>query len=278
MQQVSSKSTRNLLNHLLFFAAYCLIVWFVHMFVVSIASFIHFLLEHDLRIIEDWITDQGWQIIIISKVLALIPIYIWFEFKNDSKNFLISKMSSGINTPDIEAVVLIIAAFTLTLLFNVISSNNTFTDINFFRFSISYLGTVVFILTDFIIIHAFNFVMPISQRHYIVGCLLLPAITQIATIIIFPYCTNFNASIYLNLSMVLLLTKTATASWGNSLLFVLACIGPFASFLGTDILWGNHYSLYKISHENFTLAMAAFYIIAICYSHLKTTIYNNQTT
>lgn len=50
-------------------------VWGSHLFIISLASFFHFLLKHNVAIIEDWIFDQGWGLIFLTKTMAFALFY-----------------------------------------------------------------------------------------------------------------------------------------------------------------------------------------------------------
>ena len=62
----SSMIFRILIRYGLYHLAHC----FIHLIFVSIIMFFHFLLNHGLAVIEVWLAQSAWRILILSKLTA----------------------------------------------------------------------------------------------------------------------------------------------------------------------------------------------------------------
>jgi uncharacterized membrane protein len=107
----------NLLKHLLFLFLGLLMLWGVHIIELSLVSFFHFLLDHRLAVIEGWVFDKAWEMILIAKVLPILFLLKFVYLKSQSRHPLRDQFFSGINIPSYEIWVMIVVSLILTALF-----------------------------------------------------------------------------------------------------------------------------------------------------------------
>lgn len=71
MQRILESISVNLKSQLFFLMFYFFIFFFIFMVLQSLVYYFHFLLEHDIQIIEDWIYYEIWKILLVSQVVSL---------------------------------------------------------------------------------------------------------------------------------------------------------------------------------------------------------------
>ncbi len=78
-----------------YYVAALVLMWFFHLILVSVVSFVHFQLDHSLGIIENWIFDQGWEIVTIAKLLATFVIFKFIIIRTDTRKPLHDLIIAG---------------------------------------------------------------------------------------------------------------------------------------------------------------------------------------
>ena len=68
-----------------YFLGYQVTMLLTYLIIVSILAYFHFLLDHSLSVIEDWIFDHGWEIVIASKLLSLFIIVNFLNVQTDER-------------------------------------------------------------------------------------------------------------------------------------------------------------------------------------------------
>ena len=71
----------NLGKQILFYCFFYGVLWGVHLILISLVSFFHLLLEHNIRTIGDWIGDRGWGLIILSKMSVFYLAMLFVNLK-----------------------------------------------------------------------------------------------------------------------------------------------------------------------------------------------------
>ena len=89
---IAKFSKYNFFRHVVYYLGFHVGVWIIQLCLISLAAFFHFLLDHDLGTIENWVFDLGWQIVIFCKVSAFFIIRSFLNITKDPvtsfKNFV----------------------------------------------------------------------------------------------------------------------------------------------------------------------------------------------
>jgi len=129
--------------------------FFLHSMVISIVVYFHLLLDHKLEMIDDWIYYHGWSLLITSKLLSL---YIVMKFVNANISFVdnFRKFERGYKIlPDKEIIVIVL----FVIMFFVwrggpVKANYTIFYLN--EIVMSFVGSIVFFLSDIFLLHRLN--------------------------------------------------------------------------------------------------------------------------
>ena len=103
-----------LVKNIKYYFAFQLI--FVSLVVVlsSIGVFFHFLLDHEISIVESWLHNNQWEILISSKLVSLFLLNRWFEVRLYELKSFRQLVKELVTWPDPKAIV--ISVFTYLFL------------------------------------------------------------------------------------------------------------------------------------------------------------------
>ena len=74
-------SNEQLIQNIKYYGVFQLIFVILVVLLSSIGAFFHFLLDHEISIVESWLHNNQWEILIISKSLSLYLINRWFRVR-----------------------------------------------------------------------------------------------------------------------------------------------------------------------------------------------------
>jgi hypothetical protein len=146
-------------NQVKFYALFYLCLWSFHLIIISLISFFHLLLGHNIRTIGDWIGDRGWLLIIFSKGSIFYLALQFIRLKSKKLNLLKSYLQNSIQLPRREIFVVI--AFMLVGLAGLgkLGFNRAYI-FELPRILYSIVGTVVLFSADYALIVVFEIFIP----------------------------------------------------------------------------------------------------------------------
>lgn len=263
---------------LLYYLGFQFLVWFFHFLLISIVSFFHFQLGHRLGIIENWIFHQAWEIVIVTKILALYVISRIVQIRGESRKPLRDLLTKGFEKPKMELFVVI----TFSLLAFFLSGQVTVSDkvsIEIFKSLVSLFGVVFFFMSDILVLNLLQELFPLSRRTWVIKLLVCPLIFWGFSHVSFRYGENLNSLIYYYLLMLLFLSSwrrvkkvkinSNITNWSLPLLYASLFIGPINSLLGIDILWGKNFSYFELIKPIYFYHLFVLSVVSICYFSVR---------
>lgn len=255
----------------LYYLGYCILFLIFHLAAISLVSFFHFLLEHDMAVIENWLYRYAWEIIIISKTLAAFVIIKALKLNNYFNRNLISIFSEDDWKPTRSLIVLIF--FLLILFYALIVqfggeliNNNKETNFAY----ISYLGSVLFYLIDFMILNILVRKLIIKKRtDFLLLTLILLAMFLLITKATLPYINKYLFFLVIHFLSLFSILFKQRKNIINPLLYSLAVIGPFSSIYGLDIVWENAHSFYSYEQEIPVVGISGIWLIGLGYYYKR---------
>ena len=73
---VQDTPTGQLVKNVKYYAVFQLIFVVLVVILSSIGAFFHFLLDHEISIVESWLHNNHWEILIVSKIFSLFVQYM----------------------------------------------------------------------------------------------------------------------------------------------------------------------------------------------------------
>lgn len=256
-----SNSHKQILN----FCSYQLLCWLLYLIILSLGTFFHFLLDHRLGVIEDWLFEFGWQLISVSKLLGFLAISSFYMIKFDVGNPLVKIFYEGNRSLDVRLIKIFLFIFISLVLFGGFEKGVTF---NIYKVLASYTSSVSFYFFDVIVIILGQKVWPLSLKKQ--SSLLWPISLIFIGSSLLIFLKEQENSFLFTLHIILLFKFLLGESegWTNPLAYLLLIVGPITSFLGIDPVWGNDFSLVQtyLGRDNiylFTIIIISFFFIKI---------------
>jgi len=253
-------------KQLRYYALFYLVLWGTHLILISLVSFFHLLLNHNIRTIGDWISDRGWALIILSKLLIFYLSLQFVRLKSKKITSLQSYFRNGIQFPRKEIFAILLFLIIAIMGVGRIIYNQTMI-FELDRILFSSIGTFIFFSVDFILIIILEIFFPIKDRKQNSQKLVLfPLLFYLFTYATFIYEQTVSLKLYAFFFLLVYVGEWRRRNWTLPLLFLLIFLVPIYSLMGLDPVWGSSYSFFVLDRivSNFSLftmvAMAILYL------------------
>jgi len=250
---------------LFYYLGYSTLFFIIHLSLISTVTFFHFLIDHDMHVIENWLFTNAWEIIIVSKVLAVLFVIQLLKLNNYFVNSLIYILKEDIWKPSREALVFIIFEFIFFLSFIIQSEIQR--DKIFENFSIiSFLGLMFFYLSDFIVLNILfrNIFFKKRVQLYIL-ILSLIAIFMLFSEVTLSLTDRYAFFIGFHFLTILIFLLKERKNIANALFYTIFIAGPLSSLYGFRLIGGGSDSLQSVPYRFPVLLMIGIVFIGILY-------------
>lgn len=251
----------------LYYLGFNLLFIIIHLSSVSFFAFIHFLLKHNIQVIENWIFENSWGLAVFSKLCSFIIFYFVIKFNDKEDSYSLKEYLEGkFRWPDLKLLVLIVFYLSLfPTLEIVLGANITNRGNNEFSFSHieGFLGPILFYLLDFILIsYLFTKYEFLENKERIVTFVGLTVLFLLTSHVVIPY-QNKDIFLGLHLFTLLWIGFKRKSSLSNVLSYAIL-IGVLSMVLGIDPIWGSHYSFFSIN-KIFNLEVFILWAVGLFY-------------
>lgn len=252
-----------------YYAFFYFVLWSFHLILISLVSYFHLLLNHNIRTIGDWIGDRGWVLIITSKVLIFYIAFQFIRLKTKKINFVRGYFRNSVQMPRKEIVA--------SLLFLILGFTgmgqvklNSIIIFEFSRMFFSVLGTIIFFAVDYALLIILEIFYPIhAEGKRTQKLFLFPLLFYLFTYATFIYEQSVSIKLYGYFFLLLYLGEWRRKNWTLPLLYLLAFLVPVYSFFGLDPVWGSNYSFFLIDKNISSFSHFILIGTAILYLHFN---------
>lgn len=252
---------------LLYYLGYCGLFLIFHLSMISLVSFFHFLLDHDMGVIENWLYRNAWEMIIFSKGLAAFVTLKALKLNNYSVASFLDIVKNNVWKPTRKVLVLL---FFFSILFYALVIQFGGELINNARESdfayISYLGSSLFYLVDVFVIYILmqNVKIDLKKKMFVLNtCLLMMFI--LFTKATLPYINKYFIFLILHFVTLISFFTKEKQNIINPILYALVIVGPLSSLYGVDIVWDNAHSVYTYDQKLPLLGISGIWLIGLGY-------------
>ncbi|MGZ3787626.1 MAG: hypothetical protein ACXVLQ_03845 [Bacteriovorax sp.] len=250
-----------------YYALFYFVLWSVHLVLISLISYFHLLLGHNIRTIGDWIGDRGWVLIIISKILIFYLALQFIRLKSKKINSIKSYFRNCIQIPRKEVIVALVflilglmglgkANFNRTLIFELP------------RMAFSTVGTFIFFSVDYALLIILEIFFPLhSVEDRKRKLFLFPLLFYYFTYATFIYEQLVSFKLYAFFFLLLYLGEWRRRNWTLPLLFLLAFLVPCYSLFGLDPVWSSNYTLLILEKNISSISFFILIGFAVYYLH-----------
>ncbi|MBL6989128.1 MAG: hypothetical protein ISR65_05095 [Bacteriovoracaceae bacterium] len=255
-------------KHFLLYSSYLFLTWIVHLIIISIVVFFHFILKHDLAVIEEWISLRGYEILIMTKLISLYIAMKFVNLKNDTNHPLKHYLNKGVVAPTREILVVIIfLIMSIVYIGAPIAMNSE--EIELISTLLSYVAVCVICLTDIIVLNNFREYFQLTFKSKLVRNLLFPIMFWLVHKNTFVYIKYFDSIIILHLFMCLIFSDWKKNNWTLPGIYIGLIVAPLASFLGHDWHWKQEYSPFIISSLPQVYEYTVLCLLVLVYLYVK---------
>lgn len=257
---LGKNSKRILLHYFLFSVGFI----FLHISFVSVFTFFHFLLDHDMSTIENWLNRNSWEILIVSKGISCFFISKIFQINTYQDVNPIKKVLINLKMPSKKVFGMSFFLLGIINLYLFQIEGGTLTP-NFQEdlFYSSFIGAFFYYLFDFILlILLYEYIRPPAKE--------MTKIVYISTFIFIlsskvamPYLSKYYIFILIHfLTLFFLYLK---GSFVDCLVYSFLVIAPLSSIYGLDLVWDNSYGLFHFSKETPIIGFLGIWCLALGY-------------
>jgi hypothetical protein len=254
-----------LVKNVKYYAVFQLIFVILVVILSSIGAFFHFLLDHEISIVESWLHNNQWEILIVSKIFSLFLLNWWFKVRLYQLKSFSELVKELVSWPDSKAIV--------TSIFMVVSyitiGKAVFVgqNIGYWYFQIaSFFGLIVFFGIEFILIAYLEDILNQKvhpPRLYLGLCYTI--IFAIAFRMSVPDYYGLMPYIVLCYSSLIYLSGKSFKSWSNVVCFLILFVAPMGSLFGLDPVWGDDFSPFRVDKKLNLAFLAVIWMISFFY-------------
>jgi hypothetical protein len=230
------KTKRFVLYYTLFTLSYVLI----HYSLVSVVAFFHFLLDHELATIEQWLNYNGWEIILSSKLIAFSIFnrvlklnFYTFSFRQN----ILEKTHFAFN---IRLLIMIVGLHIFMFgLGEVFQFNLLYQDVEYnSSLLLSFFGTTIFYLIDYLMLMSIDHCVKLVRPRVIKGInYYLPFLFYAASLLILPNLDKNQHFLFFNYFMLVAIYYKDRSNLMNPLLYSVLAISLMSLLWGLDLVW-----------------------------------------
>ena len=259
----------NLINHIYYFLGYYLTHGLTYVVVLSVISFFHFLLDHRLADIQDWIFFHSWWILIFTKSVSFFVVSRFTGILSFERKPLIHLLMyrKGISRNEVY-VAMLIFILGMILLGKPIWREGFEWEISLVI--LNYIGVSLFFGLDALLILTLNDELPLERKSWIGEIILFSIMGFLFNKWTYFYGLNWSAqTIFFYLIVFFALKLRGDYVWLHSFILITALIAPLCSFFGLGPLWNGLYSPLFFSAPIGSLEIGVFSILTLIYFNSK---------
>lgn len=256
---------RNLVKNVQYYASFQLLFVAIFIILSSIGAFFHFLLDHEISIVESWLHNNHWEILILAKLITLFLLNRWFVIRLYQLKTIRQLVKDLIRWPESKAVV--ISFFMMGSFITLGQSEYTGQNLSYWYHHIaSFLGLFLYFAIEFIVIAYLDDILNSKEE---------PSYLWLSVIYTILFTISFRLSVpdYYSLvpyivfcfSTLIYLSGRSFQNWSNVVCFLFVFVAPMGSLLGLDPVWGDDFSPFKMDKKLSVSFLAVIWVISFCY-------------
>lgn len=254
-----------LFKNIRYYASYQLLYVVLVVVLSSIGAFFHFLLNHEISIVESWLHNNSWEILITSKLISLFLINRWFSMRLYQLKSIRELVRELVDWPRPEAVV--VPVFMTLGYLSIARVDLVPQNLGYWYYHFaSFIGLFLYFGVEFIVIAYLDDVLNQKEKpnRLLLG-LAFTAMFSMAYRVSVPDYYGLLPFVVLSFSSLLYLSGRAFKSWSNVVCFLLLFVAPMGAFFGLDPVWGNDFSPARVETKLNVAFLAAIWVISFSY-------------
>lgn len=253
------------LKNIRYYGSYQLLYVVIFIILSSIGAFFHFLLNHEISIVESWLHNNHWEILILAKLLSLFLLNRWFKVRLYQMKSIRELVRELVKWPEPKAMV--ISFFMLVSYLSLSGILYTGQNLSYWYYHLtSFLGLFLYFGIEFIVIAYLDDVLNQKEQPSI-------GILSVVYTILFTAAFRLSVPDYYQLlpfvvlcfSTLMYLSGKSFKSWSNVVCFLLMFVAPMGSLFGMDPVWGDDFSPFTVKSKLGLPFLAVIWMVSFCY-------------
>ncbi len=259
------KRQEDFFKSICYFGVYQLLFVVIFILFSSVATFFHFLLNHEISVIESWLHNNHWEIIILAKFISLFLLNRWFHIRLYQLKPIGSLLVELIRWPDHRAIV--VSVFMMVSYLSLSGTSYISQNLGYWYFHlIAFFGLILFFGIDFIVI---AYMQEVIQKNEELSSWQLGFVYTIFFAISFRLCIpdfyHLMPFAIFCFSSLLFLSGRYFKNWSNVVCFLLVFVAPMGAVFGMDPVWGDDFTPFPVKTKLTLPFLAAIWVISFCY-------------
>ncbi len=262
---IQENPTSQVVNNLKYYIVFQLIFVVLVVILSSVCAFFHFLLDHEISIVEAWLHNNMWEILILSKLCSLYFLNRWFKVRLFQLKSFREMVRELLSWPDPKAIV--VAIFMVIAYVTIGQVTYVGQNIGYWYFQItSFLGLFTFFGIEFIFIAYLEDVLnqKLHPPRLELG-LCYTLVFALAFRVSVPDYYGLMPYVVLCYSSLIYLSGQSFKSWSNVVCFLVLFVAPMGSLFGLDPVWGDDFSPFRIDKRLNLTFLAVIWMISFSY-------------
>lgn len=250
-----------------YYSLFYAVLWGVHLVLISLVSYFHLLLNHNIRTIGDWISDRGWILIIVSKVLIFYLALHFIRLKNKKINSVRSYFKNSFQMPRKEIIAAIIFVLIAIMGLGKVRFNQAMI-FELDRLILSSVGSFIFFSVDYILLIILEIFFPLhSPLDRTRRLFLFPLLFYYFTYATFIYEQTVSFKLYAFFFLLMYTGEWRRRNWTLPLIFLLIFLVPSYALLGLDPVWSSNYTPFAMEKtiSSFSIFLLIGFVVAYLY-------------
>lgn len=255
----------NLVKNIKYYGSYQLLYVVIFIVLSSIGAFFHFLLNHEISIVESWLHNNHWEILIIAKLLSLFLLNRWFKVRLYELKSIRELVREFVRWPEPKAIV--IAFFMVISYLSLGGTVYTGQNLGYWYYHfVSFLGLFLYFGIEFIVIAYLDDVLNQKEQPSLLWLsLFYTAFFTIAFRLSVPDYYGLLPYVVLCFSTLMYLSGRSFKSWSNVVCFLVVFVAPMGSLFGMDPVWGDDFSPFRVKTKLSLAFLAVIWVVSFCY-------------
>lgn len=235
----------------LIYFVFLFLFFMAHTITISISAFFQFQLKYPPTMIENWVYDSSWYILIFAKAIALGVMAPFLLVKSNSKTPIREIFLAGAPIYQKRESAILIVTLALFFIFIGKPSYQEFNAFSFGHLFIASIGTILFYFPDYLILFFLFRLSPIThlwQRALFL--FVVPLSFYLVNRFVLSYGLGITPLVAFHLIVMMFLGRFHhKGNWVTPFLYLLCIVAPLSTIFGNDPFSNATYSLFKTTHS-----------------------------
>lgn len=236
-----------------------------HVVLSSVGAFFHFLLDHEISIVEGWLHKNGWELTLFSKLFSFFILQKFLQIRLYKPQSLKIYLKDQWRLPNQNLIVSIFFLFIAIIYFGKpIAQPQNFSF--FFYHLITFFSFTLWFLIDYFAIAQLKDLFDLNNKSLSRSLYFLYFFSFVISFsMVIPDYFGVSLIIFLHFISILIFGGIKFKQWSNVFFYLILFASPLACIFGVDPVWGTDFSPFKFQHRPHSAFLITLWVISLAY-------------